>query len=150
MKLHLIAVGTRMPDWVTAGFEEYARRLPRHLDLKLIEVPAAVRTKTGDVDKARKEEGARLLRKVPVNSRVVALDEAGTRLGTRRLAAAVEEWMGDGHDAAFLVGGADGLSTACRDRADEDPGEEPLRYSGLETDPELQLFSSSPATSGRA
>ena len=117
-----------MPDWVTAGFEEYARRLPRHLDLNLIEVPAAGRTRTGDVEKARKQEGARLLHKVPVNSRVVALDEAGARLGTRRIAATVEEWMGGGRDAAFLVGGADGLSTACLDRADECWSLSPLTF----------------------
>lgn len=109
----------KMPGWITAGFDEYARRMPRHMELKLVEVPAAGRTRAGDVDRAKKEESARLLDRVPANARVIALDEAGTRLTTRRLAAAMEDWMADGRDAAFLVGGADGLSGACLERADQ-------------------------------
>lgn len=45
MKLQLIAVGTRMPDWVTRGFEEYQRRFPRDMALELIEIPAGKRGK---------------------------------------------------------------------------------------------------------
>ena len=108
-----------MPGWIAAGFDEYARRMPRHLELKLVEVPAAGRTRAGDVGKAKKEEGARLLDKVPANAHVVSLDESGTLITTRRLAAALGDWMGAGRDAAFLVGGADGLARSCLERADQ-------------------------------
>lgn len=49
MKLQLIAVGTRMPDWVTRGFEEYQRRFPRDMALELIEIPAGKRGKNADI-----------------------------------------------------------------------------------------------------
>jgi 23S rRNA (pseudouridine1915-N3)-methyltransferase len=119
VRIHLIAIGTRMPGWVSRGFEEYARRLPRHLELKLVEVPAIARARAVDVDRARREEGTRLLNRVPGNSRVVALAETGVPLSSGRLAAAVEDWMGGGRDVALMVGGADGLSNDCIERADE-------------------------------
>lgn len=119
MKVRLIAVGTRMPDWVSRGFNEYAERLPRHLLLELVEVPAVPRTKSTDVARARREEGVRLLSRLKGNSRVVALTEEGSPLSTRRLSVAVSQWMGAGRDASILIGGADGLSNECLDRADE-------------------------------
>lgn len=119
MKVRLIAVGTRMPDWVSRGFNEYAERLPRHLLLELVEVPAVPRTKSTDVARARREEGVRLLNRLKGNSRVVALTEEGSPLSTRRLSVAVSQWMGAGRDASILIGGADGLSNECLDRADE-------------------------------
>lgn len=119
MRIHLIAIGTRMPDWISQGFEEYSRRLPRHLELKLVEVPAIARSRAGDVDRARREEGKKLLNRVPENARVVVLTEAGTTLSTRRLATSVEDWLDGGRDVVFLIGGADGLSADCIDRADE-------------------------------
>lgn len=119
MRIHLIAIGTRTPDWIAQGFEEYARRLPRHLELNLVEVPAITRHKTGDVERARSEEGRKLLGRVPENCRVLALTGAGTTVSTRRLAASVEDWMDGGRDVVMMIGGADGLSTECIDRADE-------------------------------
>ena len=40
MKIQLVAVGTKMPDWVTKGFEEYQRRFPKDMPFELIEIPA--------------------------------------------------------------------------------------------------------------
>ena len=108
-----------MPDWVSQGFHEYARRLPRHFLLELVEVPAVPRTKSTDVTRARREEGSRLLNRLKGSSRVVALTEEGSPMSTRHLSTAVGEWMGAGRDASILVGGADGLSKECLDRADE-------------------------------
>lgn len=108
-----------MPDWVSRGFNEYADRLPRHLLLELVEVPAVPRTKSTDVTRARREEGVRLLNRLKGNSRVVALTEEGSSLSTRRLSVVVSQWMGAARDASILIGGADGLSNECLDRADE-------------------------------
>ena len=61
MKLRLVAVGTRMPGWVTAGFEDYALRLPRELKLELVELPLAGRGKNADLARAKQAEGQKLL-----------------------------------------------------------------------------------------
>jgi len=65
MQIHLIAVGTRMPHWVTSGYDEYARRLPRECSLKLIEIPLSKRRKTQSAEKNRQEEGRAMLAAVP-------------------------------------------------------------------------------------
>lgn len=119
MKIYLIAIGTRTPEWVSSGFDEYVRRLPRHLPLELVEVPAVNRTRAADSIRAKREEGSRLLNRVPEDSHLVALNETGTTVTTRHLASVLSTWMGSGRDVAMMIGGADGLSKDCLDRADE-------------------------------
>lgn len=117
MKIRLIAVGQRPRGWVAAGFDEYARRLPRENQLLLVEVPA------GD-DKTRPErlrarQGERLMRQLGRNDWVVALDGDGEACSTHEFAQKLDHWRMLGRDVALLVGGADGLDEACLGRADE-------------------------------
>ena len=44
MKLILVAVGTRMPNWVDSAFDDFAKRMPRELPLQLVEIKAEPRT----------------------------------------------------------------------------------------------------------
>ena len=117
MQIALIAVGERMPAWVTAGFEEYAKRLPHHCRLLLREIPAGRRTKGADVARLMEEEGSRLLAAVPKNSRIIALDRQGREINTEALAAELKLQMSRGEDLALLVGGPEGLSSECLARA---------------------------------
>jgi 23S rRNA (pseudouridine1915-N3)-methyltransferase len=112
MKLRLIAVGTRMPDWVEAGYADYARRLPRELALELVEIPVAARGKNADIARLREAEGEKLLR-AAAGSRVIALDEHGDTLDTAGWAKGIKQWMQEGRDVSLLVGGPDGLAPAC-------------------------------------
>lgn len=114
MQIHLIAVGTRMPGWVNDGFEDYARRLPRECRLVLTEIPAATRGKSRTTEQNRDEEGRRMLAAVPRDALVIALDEHGKTRDTLALARELDDWLASGRDVALLVGGADGLSPACR------------------------------------
>ena len=117
MRIHLIAVGNRMPDWVEKGYQEYARRLPASCTLKLIEVNPGHRGKGADIQKAIKEESIKMLAAIPKGVRVIALDEKGKQWRTQQLAEQLEEWMQDGRDVALLVGGPDGLSAECKQMA---------------------------------
>jgi 23S rRNA (pseudouridine1915-N3)-methyltransferase len=118
MRIHLIAVGTRMPDWVDTGYREYARRMPRECALQLLEIPAGNRQKSRTPAQAREEEGRQILAAIPRDCEVVALDVTGKAWSTGALAAQLSDWLGSGRDVALLVGGPDGLSEACRARAD--------------------------------
>jgi 23S rRNA (pseudouridine1915-N3)-methyltransferase len=109
VKLRLIAVGQRPPPWVAQGYGEYARRLPREMPLELVEVAAG----------GREAEAKRLLGRVGSRDCVVALDERGKTWSTLELAQKLDNWRMQGRDVAFLIGGAEGLADACRDRADE-------------------------------
>jgi len=118
MQIYLIAVGRRMPQWVDEAYNEYARRMPRHCSLKLIEINAGKRSKGADVARINRQEGERLLEAIPAGSRVIALERTGQEQTTEKLAAGMEKWLAGGQDVVLLVGGPEGLSRACLDRAD--------------------------------
>lgn len=117
MRLLVAAVGQRMPAWVQESWSEYARRFPRGLTLELKEIPLSRRGRNAATDVLRTAEGDALLAAVPAGFRVVALDERGREWSTRELAQQLENWMQLESGVCFLVGGPDGLSDACRERA---------------------------------
>jgi 23S rRNA (pseudouridine1915-N3)-methyltransferase len=117
MRIHLIAVGTRMPSWVTEGYHEYARRLPRECTLQLVEIAPARRHKSLTAEQARREEGRQLLAAIPQDCHVIALDVRGKGWSTEQLATQLHDWLGSGRDVALLVGGPDGLAQYCLERA---------------------------------
>jgi len=118
MKCHLIAVGRRMPDWVNAGYQVYARRLGGRLQLQLHEISPHRRSSRDSPERAMQIEGERQLAAVPGGARVIALDEGGAAWSTRTLAGQLEQWLGGGQDVALLIGGADGLAPACLQAAE--------------------------------
>lgn len=108
-----------MPDWVEAGFQEYAKRFPRDCALELIEVRAEPRT-TGKTAAAMMElEAARLRQAIPPRARLVVLDERGEDMTSRRLAERLQKWQDGGDDVAFVIGGPDGLAPAFKQGAHE-------------------------------
>ena len=119
MRIRLVAVGTRMPSWVVEGYQEYAKRLPRECNLQLTEIPLSKRHKSVTPAQARQQEGQAMLVAVPNDCTVIALDVRGSHWTTEDLAARLRGWMGSGRDVALLVGGPDGLSQSCLDRADQ-------------------------------
>jgi 23S rRNA (pseudouridine1915-N3)-methyltransferase len=116
--IHLVAVGTRMPAWVTEGYREYAGRLPRECSLRLVEIPPCKRRKNLNTARIKLEEGQKILAALPPQGTVIALDVRGKGWDTGTLAIRLQDWMRGGHDVALLVGGADGLSDECLQRAD--------------------------------
>jgi 23S rRNA (pseudouridine1915-N3)-methyltransferase len=118
MRIHLLAIGTRMPSWVVEGYREYAKRLPRECRLQLLEIPPGKRHKSVTPSQARQQEGQAMLAALPKDCTVIALDVRGSSWGTEHLAGRLRDWMSSGRDVALLVGGPDGLSSSCLDRAD--------------------------------
>ena len=118
MKIRLIAVGTRMPGWITEGYQEYARRMPRETQLQLVEIPATPR-KAQNAHRVREDEASRMLAKINPREWVVALDTKGVACSTEQLAKKLDSWRMQGGDVVLLLGGADGLASACHERANE-------------------------------
>ncbi|MBK0393314.1 23S rRNA (pseudouridine(1915)-N(3))-methyltransferase RlmH [Ramlibacter algicola] len=118
MKLVVVAVGQRVPDWAATAWDDYAKRFPPELRLELKVVktePRASRT----VDQCMAAERERIEAAIPRHARVVALDERGTTVSTQQLAAKLRTWQGEGGDVALLIGGPDGLDPALRAAAHE-------------------------------
>ena len=120
VKLQIIAVGHKPPDWISNGFQDYARRMPRELPIVLTEIRPADHSGNSAalIAKARQAEGERILAAVPSGSVKVALDERGKTISTAQLASQIEDWMTQGRDVCFLIGGADGLDDAVKSKAD--------------------------------
>jgi len=119
MRISVIALGTRMPAWVSQGIMEYSKRLPRELKLVWREIPLARRGREACASQSCAAEGELMLKAIATGEQVIALDVAGQRLSTEQLARQLESWqmMGDNH--SFLIGGPEGLSPDCLARADQ-------------------------------
>lgn len=119
MKLALVAVGQRLPDWADAACDDYLKRFPPDWRVELKAVKAEPRIQGKTVDAMKAAEAQRIEAAVPKGARRVVLDERGTRLTTQQLAARLLAWQRDGRDVALLVGGPDGLSDELKAAADE-------------------------------
>lgn len=119
LRIHLVAVGRRMPGWVEAGFGDYSRRLRADVVLQLAEVAPARRGRSYDAERAREEESRGILAAVPSGAWVVALDERGESWSSADLARRLGQWGQAASDVALLVGGADGLHQRCLEAARE-------------------------------
>ena len=108
-----------MPAWVQEGYQEYAKRMPPEIRLELVELKPEDRTSGKTTDKAKMLEGERLLAAVPQGATLIALDEKGRAVTTQGLSVMLSEWMRDGSNPAFLIGGADGLSDEVKQRANK-------------------------------
>lgn len=117
MQIHLLAIGHRMPEWVTKGYQEYAKRLPRECELILREIPPGKRGKNADLERIKEEEGERMLAMIQRDDHVIALEVEGKAWRTETLAAEMARWFTLGQRITLLVGGPEGLADACKARA---------------------------------
>ena len=118
MKLLIVAVGQRVPDWAQTAWDDYAKRFPPELKVELKAVKTEPRgSKT--LETLYAAERARIESVIPRGARVVALDERGTALTTVALAAKLKAWQLGADDVALVIGGPDGLDPSFRQAAHE-------------------------------
>ena len=117
-----------MPAWVNTGTQEYANRMPSQCQLQIREISAEKRTKNSDLQRIRQTEGEKLLAAIPDGSLVVTLDVRGKAWSTEQLSQQLDAWMMSGRDVALLVGGPEGLSPACLQRAEQSWSLSPLTF----------------------
>ncbi len=118
MHIRLLAVGDRQPGWVDDAFSSYSSRFPRDWRFRLDTIATAKRAKNESVIRAIDAEGELLLAKLGSEEQVVLLDERGTQLSSKGLATRLSAWQADGRDLSLVIGGPDGVSAACCERAD--------------------------------
>jgi 23S rRNA (pseudouridine1915-N3)-methyltransferase len=118
MRLLIVAVGQRVPDWAQTAWDDYAKRFPPEIKVELKAVKTEPRgSKT--VEQLYAAERARIEAAIPKGARIVALDERGTSLTTVALAAKLKQWQLGGDDVALVIGGPDGLDPTFRQAAHE-------------------------------
>ena len=118
MKLLIVAVGQRVPDWAQTAWDDYVKRFPPELKIELRAVKTEPRSsKTYETLVAAERQ--RIEEVIPRGARTVVLDERGTALRTTALAQRLKDWQLGGDDVALIIGGPDGLEPAFRDAAHE-------------------------------
>jgi 23S rRNA (pseudouridine1915-N3)-methyltransferase len=119
VKIHLIAVGKKMPKWINTGYAEFSKRMPPELQINLIEITPSTRNKSTTIEKNIKEEGDRIQSAIPANSKLIVLDEKGKNFSSIDLSRKIEGWLPMGQDIALVIGGADGIDPEIKQQADE-------------------------------
>ena len=118
MKLWVVAVGQRVPDWAQTAWDDYAKRFPPELRVELKAVKTEPRgSKTLETLYAAERD--RIEAAIPRGCRIVALDERGTHLSTVALAGKLKNWQLEADDVALVIGGPDGLDPAFKQAAHE-------------------------------
>ena len=118
MRIRLIAVGQKMPAWVTQGYQEYARRISDDCQLNLHELPLQKRGKNSAVEQIIAKESAMILDAVKPGELLVALDVQGRAVNTPQLAELLADWQMSGRHVAMVIGGPDGLDQQLLQQAD--------------------------------
>lgn len=118
MHIRLLAVGDRQPGWVDDAFGVYTERYPREWKFRLDTIATARRGKNDKSDRAKTTEGEQILAKLAKTEQVVLLDERGTQLSSLLLSERLADWQRDSRNLSFIIGGPDGVSEACKQRAD--------------------------------
>ena len=117
MRIKILSISERQPEWVQMACADYARRLPKHLAPIWIDLPLARHRE--DRQRAKDDEAARLVAALPKSAQVVALDEHGSAWTSLELSAQLQRWQSSGKDIALLIGGPDGLSAPLLARAEQ-------------------------------
>ena len=118
MKLQIVAVGQRVPDWAQTAYDDYAKRFPPELKVELKAVKTEARA-SKTLDNLLAAERGRIEAAIPRGTRIVALDERGTAVTTVALADKLRHWQREGGDVAIVIGGPDGLDPAFKQAAHE-------------------------------
>lgn len=118
MRLQIVAVGLRVPDWAQTAYDDYAKRFPPELRVELKAVKTEPRA-SKTLENLLAAERVRIEAVIPKGSRIVALDERGTAVTTVALADKLQAWQLEGDDVSIVIGGPDGLDPGFKQAAHE-------------------------------
>ncbi|GAB7563636.1 23S rRNA (pseudouridine(1915)-N(3))-methyltransferase RlmH [Methylobacillus methanolivorans] len=116
MKLRIISVGHKMPDWVQSACNEYTKRMPREMNVDIVEIKPDKRASGKNAEVVQEAEAKRIL-EAAGRDYLVALDERGQEVTTLQLADKMRGWMESGRDVSLVIGGADGLHDSLKRQA---------------------------------
>jgi 23S rRNA (pseudouridine1915-N3)-methyltransferase len=110
VKINLIAIGNKMPDWVDVASNDFTKRLPAEIKINLISLPLIKRGKNPDIPRIIRDESRKLLCAVPKDSLLVVLDVLGKPVTTMKFSNILDTWIQQGQDISIVIGGPDGVS----------------------------------------
>ena len=118
MKLRILSVGHKMPDWVETACAEYIKRMPRELTIEIVEIKPEKRAAGNNIENIQATEAKRLL-EAAGKDYLIACDEHGIQITSIELAEMLKNWQTLGKNVSFLIGGADGLDAHLKKQANQ-------------------------------
>ena len=117
MNITVLAVGNKMPHWVDEAVQEYAKRFGRDVQYTLKEIKPEKRGAGVNAAQGMAAEETRIVEILPDNAFLVVLDERGKAPTSVELAQYMQRWQQDGEHVCFVIGGADGMTDALKQKA---------------------------------
>ena len=108
-----------MPSWVEAGYADYTKRIDPILNIELVEVPLAKRSKNSDISQAIASEADIIEKQLRPREKIIVLDVLGKPVSTKLLSEKLSSWQMEGEDVAMIIGGPDGLDRRISQLGDE-------------------------------
>ena len=118
MKVLILAVGNRMPDWVNSAWDDYAKRMPAEWAITLKEIKPEPRTSGKTARQMMLAEAQRIEAAIPEHTLRIALDEHGRDMTTQSFATKLESWHQASQNIAIIIGGPDGLDSEFKENCD--------------------------------
>ena len=115
MQIQIINVAQKLPAWVDAACDDYLKRVPREISLKLVTVPLATRKSKQFAARQRQQESTLILDKLSPGSLNIALDEQGAAWSSEDWSQQLQHWMFEWPRVNLIIGGPEGLSKQCMD-----------------------------------
>lgn len=119
LKITVITLGNKMPDWVVDGSNDYAKRFNDGIQLKLIEIPLLKRSKSSDLARIMEKEALLIKESLPSCARIIALDIEGKSFSSEELATKMTQLQQHASHFCFLIGGPEGLTRETLSLCDE-------------------------------
>lgn len=115
MRINLIAIGKKMPDWISHGIEHYKKQLPKNYNFTITALESQTR-KSISAENTKNLEEKLILDAASGSTLLIAFDELGKQQSSKELSKSIEKWQLEGESVAMIIGGADGLSSELKQK----------------------------------
>ena len=115
MRINLITIGKKMPNWINLGIEHYQKQLPSYYNFKITSLDSQSR-KSSSAENSKNLESKLLLEAASESTLLIAFDELGKQQTSKQISKSIESWQLEGESVALIIGGADGLSSEVKQK----------------------------------
>jgi len=115
MRINLITIGKKIPNWINLGIEHYQKQLPSYYNFTITSLDSQSR-KSSSTENSKNLEAKLLLEASGESTFLIAFDELGKQQTSKQISKSIESWQLEGQSVALIIGGADGLSSEIKQK----------------------------------
>ena len=120
MQINLLCIGKTDDKEIMSLISYYIKRLPKHWNFEITEIPDIKNARNLSPDLLKKEEAKLFLNYIDRTDLVMILDEKGKQFTSREFSQKIDSWMNSSvKKIHLLIGGAYGFSEEIYGRANE-------------------------------